>query len=171
MHVLARTTVLTSGMRAMPKHTEPAAGVDPTPCNCLALRQAARHVSQLYDRHLAEAGLRTTQYSILSKLGRWARCRSANWPRPWSWSAPRSAVPFGPLERDGLVKVGAGPDGRTRSVKLDHDGRGPPQGRRSALAAGAKGIRNSRRRGRRRRPADCIAARDLRDLRAGRYAW
>ena len=54
----------------MPKHAEPAAGVDLTPCNCLALRQAARHISQLYDQHLAEVGLRTTQYSILSKLSR-----------------------------------------------------------------------------------------------------
>ena len=54
----------------MLKHTEPAAGVDPTPCNCLALRQAARHVSQLYDQHLAEVGLRTSQYSILAKLRR-----------------------------------------------------------------------------------------------------
>ena len=51
----------------MPKHTEPAAGVDPTPCNCLALRQASRHISQIYDRQLAQAGLRTTQYSILAK--------------------------------------------------------------------------------------------------------
>jgi DNA-binding MarR family transcriptional regulator len=29
---------------------------------------------------------------------------------------------IGPLERDGLVKVGAGPDGRTRSVKLTPTG-------------------------------------------------
>ena len=43
---------------------------DPTRCNCLALRQAARHVSQIYDRHLAKVGLRGTQYSILSKLSR-----------------------------------------------------------------------------------------------------
>ena len=43
----------------MPKHAEPAASVDQTPCNCLALRQAARHISQLYDQHLAEVGLRT----------------------------------------------------------------------------------------------------------------
>lgn len=51
----------------MRKATPPA---DETPCNCLAIRQAARQVTQLYDRHLAAAGLRSTQYSILSKLGR-----------------------------------------------------------------------------------------------------
>lgn len=37
-------------------------------CTCLAIRQAARHVSQYYDQYLARAGLRTTQFSILSKL-------------------------------------------------------------------------------------------------------
>ena len=42
----------------------------PEDCNCLAVRQAARHVTQFYDRFLAPAGLRTTQFSILSKLQR-----------------------------------------------------------------------------------------------------
>jgi DNA-binding MarR family transcriptional regulator len=39
-------------------------------CNCLALRQAARYVSQHYDRYLAPTGLRTTQFSILARLSR-----------------------------------------------------------------------------------------------------
>jgi hypothetical protein len=34
------------------------------------VRQAARHVSQIYDSYLALEGLRTTQYSILAKLNR-----------------------------------------------------------------------------------------------------
>ena len=33
-------------------------------------RQAARHITQFYDQHLAPAGLRTTQFSILAKLRR-----------------------------------------------------------------------------------------------------
>ena len=37
-------------------------------CNCLAIRQAARHVTQFYDQLLARSGLRTTQYSILGRL-------------------------------------------------------------------------------------------------------
>ncbi len=45
---------------------------DPQPqdCNCLAVRQAARHVTQFYDQHLAPTGLRTTQFSILVELRR-----------------------------------------------------------------------------------------------------
>jgi hypothetical protein len=49
---------------------EPSPTLDRTACNCLALRQAARHISQIYDSYLASAGLRTTQYSILGKLNR-----------------------------------------------------------------------------------------------------
>ncbi len=37
-------------------------------CNCLAVRQAARRVTQLYDSHLGPLGLRATQYSVLSHL-------------------------------------------------------------------------------------------------------
>jgi len=102
----------------MPKHAEPAAGVDLTPCNCLALRQAARHISQLYDQHLAEVGLRTTQYSILSKLGRLGAMPISKLAATMVMERTALSRAIGPLERDGLAKVGAGPDGRTRSVTL-----------------------------------------------------
>jgi DNA-binding MarR family transcriptional regulator len=42
----------------------------PELCNCLAIRQAARYVSQFYDQCLAPSGLRGTQFSILAKLQR-----------------------------------------------------------------------------------------------------
>ncbi|SOE91608.1 transcriptional regulator, MarR family [Burkholderia sp. D7] len=37
--------------------------------DCFAVRQAARHISQLYDRRLSQVGMTTTQFSILSALG------------------------------------------------------------------------------------------------------
>jgi DNA-binding MarR family transcriptional regulator len=42
----------------------------PESCNCLAVRQASRHVTQLYDQCLAPFGLRATQFSVLAKLKR-----------------------------------------------------------------------------------------------------
>ncbi len=42
----------------------------PEICSCAALRQAARHVTRLYDDALAPAGLGLNQFSILAKLGR-----------------------------------------------------------------------------------------------------
>jgi DNA-binding MarR family transcriptional regulator len=38
--------------------------------DCFAVRQAARHISQLYERHLSEVDITPTQFSILSTLGR-----------------------------------------------------------------------------------------------------
>jgi hypothetical protein len=60
-------------------------------CNCLAVRQAARHITQFYDQHLAAAGLRTTQYGILAKLKRHGPM-SIN--ALAAWTAPRWAAMF-----------------------------------------------------------------------------
>lgn len=50
-------------------NTEPAtSGQRFQECNCLAIRQAARHVTQFYDQLFAPTGLRATQYAILSRL-------------------------------------------------------------------------------------------------------
>jgi DNA-binding MarR family transcriptional regulator len=43
---------------------------NPEECSCMAVRQAARQVTQFYDQFLAPAGLRTTQFAILAKLQR-----------------------------------------------------------------------------------------------------
>src|ERR1700730_6212752 len=48
-----------------PHHVAPSSSAR---CNCAALREAARYVTQLYDQHLAAAGLRSTQFSILARL-------------------------------------------------------------------------------------------------------
>jgi DNA-binding MarR family transcriptional regulator len=91
---------------------------DMSPCNNLALRQAARHVSQIYDRHMAEAGLRGSQYSILSKLGRLGALPIGKLAEVMVLERTALGRALGPLERDKLVIVGPGPDGRTRSVRL-----------------------------------------------------
>jgi DNA-binding MarR family transcriptional regulator len=56
-------------MAKRPEHTaRHVAPPSSTRCNCAALREAARYVTQLYDLHLAAAGLRSTQFSILTRL-------------------------------------------------------------------------------------------------------
>jgi DNA-binding MarR family transcriptional regulator len=39
-------------------------------CSCFVLRRLSRTVSRLYDQHLADVGLKTTQYSLLNTLAR-----------------------------------------------------------------------------------------------------
>ena len=41
-------------------------------CTCFKLRKATRALSRVYDQHLAQAGLKTTQYSVLVNAGRGA---------------------------------------------------------------------------------------------------
>ena len=56
---------MTSYSEAGPRPAAPPAS---TRCYCTALREAARYVTQRYDQHLAAAGLRSTQFSILARL-------------------------------------------------------------------------------------------------------
>jgi len=37
-------------------------------CHCLALRRGSRHITRLYDTHLASAGVTTSQFSIMSVI-------------------------------------------------------------------------------------------------------
>ena len=96
--------------------------LDLSPCNCLALRQAARHVSQVYDRHMAKVGLRGSQYSILSKLSRLGAMPIGKLAQTMVLDRTALGRALRPLERERLVTVGAGPDGRTRSVSLTSAG-------------------------------------------------
>jgi len=92
-------------------------------CNCQSIRQAARQVTQLYDRHLAPVGLRASQLSILVNLSR-SGPRSIN-ELATALVMDRTTLGRGikPLERDGLIAIGDGPDGRTKSLKLTSAGR------------------------------------------------
>jgi DNA-binding MarR family transcriptional regulator len=88
-------------------------------CNCFAVRSAARHVTQFYDQHLASSGLRTTQFSILSKLKR-------NGPMTINRLAEEMAMDrttlgrnILPLERDGLMRIQpAAHDRRAKELHL-----------------------------------------------------
>ena len=100
----------------MQKPTSPA--LDSTECNCLALRQAARHVSQIYERYLASEGLKTTQYSILSKLNRLGPLSINELAKSMVMDRTTLGRAVRPLERDKLLTIGAGDDGRTRRLKL-----------------------------------------------------
>ena len=42
----------------------------PIGCTCFTLRKLTRTVTRLYDQHLADAGLKTTQYSLLRWIAR-----------------------------------------------------------------------------------------------------
>ena len=93
-------------------------------CNCLALRQAARHVTQFYDQFLAASGLRTTQFSILAKL-RWLGPLTIN---ALATELVMDRTTLGrnilPLEREGLIEIATGSaDRRSKELRLTEAGR------------------------------------------------
>ena len=104
----------------MQKQTPPA--LESSECNCLALRQAARHVSQIYERHMAAEGLKSTQYSILSKLNRLGPLSINELAKSMVMDRTTLGRAVRPLERDKLLTIGPGDDGRTRRLKLTPTG-------------------------------------------------
>ena len=52
----------------MSNAARPRSGAQPEGCTNLKLRQLTRRVTQHYDAELAQAGLKTTQYSLLSHV-------------------------------------------------------------------------------------------------------
>jgi DNA-binding MarR family transcriptional regulator len=77
----------------------------PEDCNCLAVRKAARHITQFYDQVLAPSGLRTTQFSILAKLRRSGPTTINALAAEMVMDRTTLGRNILPLERDGLIAV------------------------------------------------------------------
>ena len=98
-----------------------------TACTCGSLRKASRRVSQFYDTALAPAGIKSTQFSILSEVERGTvagpvtMCELAS-----AMVMDRSTLGHNlrPLERDDLVVLRqARHDRRKRYVELTAKGK------------------------------------------------
>jgi DNA-binding MarR family transcriptional regulator len=95
----------------------------PQLCNCLALRQAARAATQLYDRHLAAADMRTTQFSILVNLRRLGPMTINQLAEKMALDRTTLGRNILPLERDGLIAIKQGTtDKRRKELELTQAG-------------------------------------------------
>ena len=102
---------------------KPGETTETSPCSCQALRQAARHLSQIYDAHLASEGLRASQYSVLNSLDRLGPLSINELAKAMVMDRTTLGRALRPLERDGLLAIGAGGDARTRSLRLTPAGK------------------------------------------------
>lgn len=102
----------------------PAASATRSPeCNCLALRQAMRHVTQFYDQYLAPTGLRTTQFSILARLKRLGPMTINALARELVMDRTTLGRNMLPLQRDGLITIADGvSDRRSKELRLTQAG-------------------------------------------------
>ncbi|KVL34051.1 MarR family transcriptional regulator [Burkholderia territorii] len=88
-------------------------------CNCLALRQAARFVTQLYERHLAPAGVTPAQFSIMANLSRRPGLLMSELADTLVMDRTTLLRALKPLQRDGFVAATASEhDARAHALSL-----------------------------------------------------
>ena len=95
----------------------------PQGCTNFKLRQLVRRVSQLYDQELAKAGLKTTQYSLLSHVLRLGPIRPGDLAAAMTMDASTLTRNLKPLVAAGWLELAPGEDGRSRSVHITPAGR------------------------------------------------
>jgi DNA-binding MarR family transcriptional regulator len=86
-------------------HAPSGSELGPESCTCLAVRQAARHVTQYYDHFLLPSGLRTTQFSILAKLRRLGPTTINALAAEMVMDRTTLGRNILPLEREGLIAI------------------------------------------------------------------
>jgi len=72
-------------------------------CNCFALRQAARYVTQIYERHLAQVGMTAAQFTIMAKLARKPESTMLEIAESMVMDRTTLVRALKPLQRDGYV--------------------------------------------------------------------
>jgi len=95
----------------------------PSGCSSFKLRQLSRRVSQHFDHIVGVAGLKTTQYSLLSHVMRLQPVRPGDLAAEMEMDASTLTRNLQPLVKQGWLAVGAGDDGRSRFVTLTNLGR------------------------------------------------
>ena len=111
----------------------------PEDCNWLAVRQAARHITQFYDQFLAPSGLRTTQFSILAKLRRLGPMTINALAAEMVMDRTTLGRNILPLERDGLIAIEQGSrDRRSKELRVTAAGE-------ARFRAGMKGWEHAQR--------------------------
>ncbi len=92
-------------------------------CTCAVLRRTARKVTQSYDRALRPAGIKLTQYSVLANIGRDDALSITELAERLAMDRTTLTRNLRPMERAGWIKIGLGPNRRSRSVAITDAGR------------------------------------------------
>jgi DNA-binding MarR family transcriptional regulator len=94
----------------------------PKGCTNMLLRQLTRRVQPVYDAHLAELGIKVTQYTLLAHLSALQPVAPGALAQALGMTASTLTRNLKPLLAAGWVAMGDGPDGRTRHVWLTDTG-------------------------------------------------
>ncbi|MBD1554463.1 MarR family winged helix-turn-helix transcriptional regulator [Pseudomonas typographi] len=97
--------------------------IKPNGCTNLKLRQLNRRVTRFYDRYVSAAGLKNTQYALLSHVVRLGPIRPVDLAKHMQMDASTLTRNMQPLVAQGWLKIGAGEDARSRLVDATGAGR------------------------------------------------
>jgi DNA-binding MarR family transcriptional regulator len=95
----------------------------PQGCTNFKLRQLVRRVSQHYDAEVGKAGLKTTQFSLLSHVLRLGPIRPGALAAAMTMDASTLTRNLKPMLTAGWLQMSAGDDGRSRLVHITDAGR------------------------------------------------
>lgn len=96
---------------------------NPLDCACFNVRKTARVLGQVYDRALEPSGLKNTQFTALAVADAYDGISITELSKAMEIERTTLTRNLKVLERDGLVRVGAGADGRSKTVVLTAKGR------------------------------------------------
>jgi len=94
-----------------------------TVCSCAALRRVARRATQVYDHALRPAGIRVTQYSLLSNLAEAGGLSVTELAERLEMDRTTLTRNLRPLQAAGWARLAPGPDRRSRAVEITGEGR------------------------------------------------
>ena len=93
------------------------------PCVGFNTRRATRLITQYYDKALAPAGLRSTQYSLLNALSMLGETSMQDISTIMAMDRTTLTRNLSPLVKKGLVKVSVGSDRRSRPITVTAKGK------------------------------------------------
>ena len=91
-------------------------------CTNFRLRQLMRRVAHHYDLEMAKAGLKTTQFSLLSHVLKLGPLRPGDLAKAMKVSASTLTRNLKPLIDAGWLELSSGSDARSRSVSISAAG-------------------------------------------------
>jgi DNA-binding MarR family transcriptional regulator len=92
-------------------------------CHCFAYRRSARHIGRLYDRHLAAAQIKSSQFSLLIAIGQNAGIQVSQLADLMVMERTTLVRALKPLQEVGWVESQPTPGSRALALSLTGAGR------------------------------------------------
>jgi DNA-binding MarR family transcriptional regulator len=121
LKTIAKSAIKPLGSKVSPVLIDQAS--PPSGCTNFKLRQLLRRVSLVYDRAMADCGLKTTQYSLLTQVEKLGPITQAELAKEMGMDSSTLSRNLKPLQSAGWIAVQAGDDARSHALTMTASGR------------------------------------------------